>query len=86
MAVNVLLDTWMNGEQLIDEVPGRVKDVVGNASLWLVKNVKKGKAYNAVFSGSVKSGEVRPDHSRTTRLCMAWFWFFRTFHSFFPRM
>ena len=58
MAVNTLLYIWTTGERFVSDVPTDVKDVVGNASLWLVKNAMKGKAYNAVFSGSVKSGEV----------------------------
>ncbi len=58
MAVNALLYIWTSGDAFVPKVPGGVKEVVGNASLWLVKNAKKGKAYNVVFSGSVKSSEV----------------------------
>lgn len=59
MAINTLLYTWMEGDRWVPSVPSLVKDLVGNASLWLAKNVKQGKAYNVVFSGSVKSSEVR---------------------------
>jgi hypothetical protein len=49
----------MNGNEFIPLVPEAVKEVVSNASLWLVKNAKKIKPYNVVFSGSVKLDEVR---------------------------
>lgn len=58
MAINALLYIWTSGGEFVSKVPGSVKEVVGNASLWLMANVKKGKAYNVVFSGSVKSSEV----------------------------
>ena len=58
MAINTLLYTWMVGNQLMLDTPKPVVDVVKNASLWLVKNAKKGKPYNVFFSGSVKLGEV----------------------------
>ena len=58
MAINALLFSWTTGDKLDPEVPAHVKEVVANASLWLMKNVKKRKAYNVVFSGSVKANEV----------------------------
>ncbi len=58
MAVNTLLYSWMKGGEFLPSTPSRLKYVVGNASLWLVKNLRKMKAYNVVFSGSVKSAQV----------------------------
>lgn len=58
MAVNTLLYTWMAGDKFLKDTPARVLEVVANASVWLVKNLKKAKAYNVVFSGSVKTGAV----------------------------
>lgn len=58
MAVNTLLYTWMAGDKFLNSTPRGVKEIVANASLWLIKNIKKAKAYNAVFSGSVKAEEV----------------------------
>lgn len=58
VAINALLYTWMKGDMFLPSVPTAVKEVVGNASLWLANNVKKSKPYNVMFSGSVKEVEV----------------------------
>ena len=58
VAINALLYTWMNRNEFIPSVPTVVKEVVGNASLWLANNVKKSKPFNVMFSGSVKVDEV----------------------------
>ena len=58
MAINTLLYTWMEGDNFTSDTPRAVKIIVVNASKWLAQNIKKLKAYNAVFSGSVKSMEV----------------------------
>ena len=58
MAVNTLLYTWMSGDHLLDHTPSKVKEVISNASLWLLRNANKAAAYNVVFSGSVKADSV----------------------------
>lgn len=55
VAINALLYTWMIGNDFVPGVPTAVKEVVGNASLWLANNVKKSKPFNVMFSGSVKA-------------------------------
>lgn len=58
MAVNALLYSWMAGDKFLPTLPLEVKQVIANASRWLAQNVKTGKTYNVVFSGSVKLGAV----------------------------
>jgi len=58
MALNALLYTWIDGDQLSPDVPLDVKKVVVGASKWLMKHAKRMPAKCVVFSGSVKSTEV----------------------------
>lgn len=37
MAINTLLCTWMEGDQLVSDVPPEVKKVIIGASKWLIK-------------------------------------------------
>lgn len=59
MAINVLLNTWMVGEEFVSDVPKSVKNVVKKASKWLLQNVKLLKPYSGLFGASAKSQDVR---------------------------
>ena len=63
MAVNVLLYSWLKGDLLETETPAEVKEIVEKASQWLIQNTLSGKykLWNAVFSGSVKTVDVKDD-------------------------
>ena len=49
LAINVLLYTWMEGDNFTPSVPSSVKSVVYKASQWLAKNIGKEKASGAFF-------------------------------------
>lgn len=57
MAVNALLYTWSEHNQLVPDLPPNVKDVLVRGCDWLASNAL-GSRYqhmNVFFSGSVKS-------------------------------
>ena len=47
LAINVLLYTWMEGNNFVPSVPSSVKSLVCKASQWLAKNIGKEKASGA---------------------------------------
>ena len=60
VAVNALLYTWTENQKLLPNTPQKVRTVINNASQWLVKHAlsDKYKAFNVIFSGSVKTVDV----------------------------
>ena len=58
MAVNTLLYTWTDGDQLSPDIPFQVKMVVAGASKWLIKYAKRMPAKCVVFSWPVHDLEV----------------------------